>query len=804
MRKFYNGFTFKMIMFAISIIILCVVISTSITYYYSKKQVVSGLANELIGIVNSTAPVISSDELSTIHATSQNTFSGSPAFEKIRDLLVKIKDSTGLIGHNQGSPLYILRPVPGTSDKLEFVVMTDKNQEGQFFVGNQIPMEPHHKLALQGNSAATDIYSDAEGFWISATAPVFDKKGDVVAILQADRPITFYRQKLFELANRLILGAVVTIFITSILAFFFARRLAAPIRELSIAANEVGKGKLDYVVNIKTKDELGLLGQQFNQMTSQLREYTSGLEKMVEDRTQELVIMKERAEAANQAKSSFLANMSHELRTPLNAVIGLSEMLLEDAIDANDKANIESLKRINGAGKHLLDLINTILDLSKIEAGKTELLLEEFDLYLLLNEVRLLTEPLVANKNNQFALDANKQLGAMYADSVKVKQILINLVSNAAKFTESGEIILAVKKTQKSFIFTLRDTGIGMTPEQLDRLFEAFSQADASITRKYGGTGLGLVITKKLVEMMGGMIKVESKFHQGTTFTVELPIQVKGTQEVALVSGMQLKLEKTNVLLSNKILIIDDDQTTQEMISHYLKDQGYEILQAKTGEEGIKLARTSHPGIIILEVALSSGISGWDVIALLKREPETKDIIIIVISIIDDKNKGYALGAIDYLVKPIQRQALLDTINKYKKHTAISKVLLVDDEKADREYLRRILERNNWEVTEAGNGKEAIESLDVEIPDVIILDLIMPVMDGFDFLDYMRSKPERWSTIPIIVVTAKTMHAEDYKRLNGRVFQVIEKSKQTKKNLCAALSDLLASYLEPHSKDIKK
>ncbi len=595
------------------------------------------------------------------------------------------------------------------------------------------------------------------------------------------------------------LGAFLSILITSLLAFLFAKRISTPILKLSEAAEEIGRGNLDYVVDIhhKSKDEIGILADQFNHMLSQLRSYTRDLEKMVDERTKELKVMKERAESASQAKGTFLANMSHELRTPLNAVIGLSEMLFEDAKEKKDESLVEPLQRINRAGKHLLDLINSILDLSKIEAGKIELVLEEFDIKMMMNDIKILSEPLAAKKANQLVLTVDDALGKMVADSVKVKQIIINLISNACKFTEKGQVKISARKEKDMIVFEVSDTGIGMTPDQLSNLFQAFTQGDATTTRKYGGTGLGLTISKKLCELMGGRITVVSEVEKGTTFTVAIPliVQKHEVSSAALVSGLSSKqLSQFTVQASDKnkkILIIDDDDTSRAIIVRFLKEQGYETLEAKSGEEGVQLARSAAPGIVILEIALTGAITGWDVIALLKGFPETKDIIIIVISIMDEKNKGYSLGAVDYLVKPIERKVLLDTVEKFRKGaTGLSKVLVVDDEEDTRVFFRSVLEKSNWIVTEAKNGKEAIDQLKQMQPDVILLDLMMPVMDGFDFLDYLRKTPH-WLSIPVLVVTAKVLTPEDRERLSGKVFQIIQKSSHTKDDICQSLSSLI-------------
>jgi len=597
------------------------------------------------------------------------------------------------------------------------------------------------------------------------------------------------------------LGAALSIIITSLLAVLYARRISVPIEKLSVAAIEIGKGNLDQTVDIRSKDEIGFLAEQFNRMVTQLKKYTTDLEKMVEERTQELKVMKERAESASQTKSTFLANMSHELRTPLNAVIGLSEMLYEDAKEKNETAVSDPLQRINNAGKHLLDLINSILDLSKIEAGKIELMLEEFDIKQLLNDIKFMSEPLASKKNNLLEFTVDPALTKMIADSLKVKQIVINLISNACKFTEKGKVSVNAKKDGDNIQIDVTDTGIGMTPDQLAMIFQAFTQADATTTRKYGGTGLGLAISKKLCELMGGTIKVVSEISKGTTFSIYLPLVVKKpeSQSGILLSGSEAKRIEGKVpeikSKFNKILIIDNDPDSRKIITGFLKDQGYETIEASTGEEGVQMARTQSPGMVILEISLTGTLTGWDVIALLKASPETKDIIIIVISILDEKNKGYSLGAVDYLVKPIDRKILLESIERFRKAASgLSKVLVVDDDESTRMFFKSVLEKNNWTVIEAGNGQEAIEQLKHVVPDVILLDLMMPVMDGFDFLDYFRKTPQ-WLSIPVIVVTSKILTPEERENLKGKVFEIIEKSGHTKEDICKSLSLLIKSKM---------
>ena len=387
------------------------------------------------------------------------------------------------------------------------------------------------------------------------------------------------------------------------------------------------------------------------------------------------------AEKADAAKSTFMANMSHELRTPLNAVIGYSEMLQEEAIDLGHNEFIPDLKKINAAGKHLLDLINSVLDLSKIEAGKMELYLESFEVRNLITDVAAVIEPLVAKNANRLAIHCAPDVGAMRADLTKVRQVLFNLLSNASKFTEAGTITLEVARRAgaagERLVFRVIDSGIGMTPEQMAKLFQPFTQADASTTRQYGGTGLGLTITKKFCEMMGGTVSVESEPGRGTSFTVELPAQVGEAK--AQVGQAVTPLFDVNAD-APLILVIDDDPAVQELMTRFLNREGFRAASALDGQEGLRLARELRPAAITLDVMMP-GMDGWAVLSALKAESATHDLPVIMLTIVDEKNLGYALGAAEYLNKPIDRERLLALLKKYRPDIQTGSVLVVEDDR---------------------------------------------------------------------------------------------------------------------------
>ena len=490
-------------------------------------------------------------------------------------------------------------------------------------------------------------------------------------------------------------------------------------------------------------------------------------------------------EVAGKHKSEFLANMSHELRTPLNAIIGYSEMLQEEAEDLGTTAFIPDLKKINSAGKHLLELINGVLDLSKIEAGKMELYLEDFDVAGMLEDIAAVIEPLVDKNVNAFDKHWDKSLGKMRADLTKTRQALFNLLSNASKFTDHGTVTLSVERSSLEngdwITFTVTDTGIGMTEEQMTRLFEEFSQADASVTRKYGGTGLGLALSRRLARMMGGEITVTSQAGLGSTFVMRLPAAVAaGAAEVRPGTGTG----------GSTILVIDDDAAVRDLMQRFLAKEGFRIVTATGGEQGLRLAQEMKPDAITLDVMMP-GMDGWAVLSALKADPGTADIPVVMLTIVDDKNLGYALGADDYLTKPIDREKLLAAMRKYRHDLP---VLVVDDDEVLRELLRRILEKDGYTVTEARNGREALARLAEITPGLILLDLMMPEMDGFELVEELRHHTS-WRSIPILVVTAKELTVDDRGRLNGYVEKILQKGASSRDALLREVGDLVAASM---------
>jgi PAS domain S-box-containing protein len=513
---------------------------------------------------------------------------------------------------------------------------------------------------------------------------------------------------------------------------------------------------------------------------------------------------KEAAETANKAKSAFLANMSHELRTPLNAIIGYSEMLREEASDSGYDEITPDLEKIRTAGKHLLELINNILDLSKIEAGRMDLYYEHFTVDGLLDEVVATIEPLVEKNGNRLVVERTEPLGTIHADLTKTRQVLLNLLSNATKFTEKGMVMLRVRKAQEEdtdldcVFFDVIDTGIGMTPDQLNGLFREFTQADASTTRKYGGTGLGLAISKRFCQMMGGDITVTSEQGVGSTFSVMLPVGRPGEAAPAL----SLKPGTLGSVRGKAtVLVIDDDENVRELVERTLSHAGLQVLTAASGEEGIALAHAHLPQVITLDVMMPD-MDGWSVLGRLKADPQLSNIPVIMLTIVDDKTRGFALGAADYLTKPVDRDRLLTLVESYGRASETgdqrtnngATVLVVEDDTTTREMLRKMLEKEGWKVTEADNGTAALGRMSEHKPDLVLLDLMMPQMDGFEVIRVMRSTM-LWRSIPIVVLTAMDLTPADRMRLNGYVERVLQKGLYQHDELLSDVRDLVLSYV---------
>jgi PAS domain S-box-containing protein len=504
------------------------------------------------------------------------------------------------------------------------------------------------------------------------------------------------------------------------------------------------------------------------------------------------------SEQATRAKSDFVASMSHELRTPLNAIIGYSEILFEDAQSSGRESEMADLRKIQDAGKHLLGLIDNVLDLSKIEAGKMTLYLETFELRPMIDSVAATVTALAKKTGNVLVVSCADEVGAIHSDLTKVRQTLFNLLSNACKFTRNGTITLtALRDTNEAgdwVEFQVRDTGIGMTPDQQAKVFEAFTQADDSTTRNYGGTGLGLAITKSFCRLMGGDVTLASEAGKGTTFMVRLPAVTRAASDIA-VSAAEKRSETPQVREPEHapiVLVVDDDPNARELLSRHLRRGGYAVRMAANGEEAMQLTRTLQPDVVMLDVLMPQ-MDGWAVLSAMKEDPVLAEIPVIMVTIVDNQNIGFSLGAADYLIKPIDRDRLVRAVEKCCPRGAPRHVLIVEDDASTSELMGRALRQIDCTVTQAENGRVGLERLNEALPDAILLDLMMPEMDGFEFIAQVRAE-SRWRRIPIIVVTAKTLTAEDRARLNGQVQRLVHKGEYSGKAVLAALDELVPRH----------
>jgi signal transduction histidine kinase/DNA-binding response OmpR family regulator len=625
--------------------------------------------------------------------------------------------------------------------------------------------------AMQGREVVRVISQDSLRYDVGWSAAKSQSAYHVIGRLDASS----VRKELWAYVGRIILFVILIVaFVTAGTMLAVGATVITPILRLRndmLTAGSEGSSENFYSRSVKRNDELGDVMAAFNSMFDQIGSRTAKLFAANEQLQREIAERKraeEAAEAANQSKSAFLANMSHELRTPLNAIIGYSEILMEEAEDLGHEEFIPDVQKIHVSGKHLLVLINNILDLSKVEAGKMELYLETFHIPNMIEDVVSTIQPLVDKNANTLKVNCEVDLGTVHADLTKLRQVLFNLLSNACKFTEQGTIYLDVTRVIKDglgwFTFSVRDTGIGMTSEQMAKLFQAFSQVHDPVGSSYGGTGLGLVISKRFCQMMGGDISVNSEYGAGSTFTIRLPAEsqfrVEGPVAPAEDRAEPLPEEASSVL------VIDDDPNVQDLMRRLLSKEGFRVVTASAGEEGLKLAGELRPDVITLDVIMPS-MDGWAVLSALKANPELADIPVIMLTI-------------------------STILQKYRRDLPQFQVLLVEDDAETREILRQMLLKTGCSVIEAENGRVALERIADSQPALILLDLMMPEMDGFQFVAELRNH-EQWRSIPVVVITAKDITPEDRLRLNGYVEKILQKETYTSEKLLAEVRDLVVT-----------
>lgn len=550
----------------------------------------------------------------------------------------------------------------------------------------------------------------------------------------------------------------------------------------------------------------------------ELQDLSNKLEEKVFKRTAELRQVNMDLQKSNQYKSDFIANMSHELRTPLNSVIGFSELLLTEPIGELNIPQTKYLNNIHSSGKHLLQLINSILDIAKIESGRIKLALEEFSISSAVDEVDNIIMPLAQKNKIHLKKEVEKGL-SLVADKIKFKQVLYNLIGNAIKFTDKDgtiglfislldkkvELPVSLRNRDRAVFIRVEDSGIGIESEDIDRIFREFEQVDSSLSRNYEGVGLGLPLTKKFIEMHGGIIWVESEVGKGSSFNFVIPPLTLQTEVSELIeagsSGFSLEEECLPRLegLRDKpptILVIEDDKGTQELLTLHLTRAGYKVLHAVDGVEGIERAKNEKPFIILLDIMLPMK-DGWEVLQELKSDAETKNIPVIINSIVNNKELGFTLGAADYLVKPLGKDALLKSIKEIniltKRGKRPIKILIIDDDKKSLQSLSKILDGGGFAIHGALTVKEGFDTAVEVRPDIILIDIALPAASGFDVIKKLKESPSTKET-PILVLTEGDISKDEKLKLLSQIESIMQKELFSKDELLSEIRKMELLY----------
>ena len=625
-------------------------------------------------------------------------------------------------------------------------------------------------------------------------------------ILAAEQQ-TLDLQKTVRFTDRITLAIYLfTIALTVSLGYLLIRYTNRSLNELNLGTVRIGGGDLKYHIPVNNDDEIGDLTIAFNEMSDKLSNAMAQVQQS-----------KEKADQANRSKTNFLANMSHELRTPLNAIIGYSEMIIEDYREEkslDEEQAVEDLARILSSGRHLLQLINDVLDLAKIESGNMTVFNETFDSVDIIEELINTMAPIAKKGDNLLVLEKSQDIPNLYNDAVKFRQLFLNLLSNACKFTHSGKITILVTYNEKTrhAVYHVSDTGIGMTPSQLTRVFEAFVQADSSTSKKYGGTGLGLAICKQFVELMDGSMDVTSAEGEGTTFTILLPtrkpiqkntdaIPAENQQELGLDLNSAMDSESTSVAEEDalgRVLVIDDDPESRQLLLRHLEKESYIGLEAEDAKQGIAIANEKQPDLILLDLMMPN-IDGWTALSVLKESPNTRHIPVILQSMLDEKNLGLDLGAAEFLPKPVDRQRMATILRHLNPQDRRGSALLIAPETESRQLLLEELADEAWQCMVATSMAQVIERVQQKSPDIIFIGLGMPYDSVVEILAMLSGNNDELVdsennedqlatlsapiTAPIYVVSETPLGSSQSRRLDLPADQILLFNKDDKSSL---------------------
>ncbi len=516
---------------------------------------------------------------------------------------------------------------------------------------------------------------------------------------------------------------------------------------------------------------------------AELRQHRNHLESLVAERTRELAQARDEALAATKAKSTFLANMSHELRTPLNSIIGFTSILRDQLSGPVNSEQRNQLNMVYNSSRHLLDLINDILDLSKVEAGKMTFNKENISVTRLVADLAEVIRPQAEAKGLGFNVMELSSSFSLFTDEHRLRQIMLNLIGNAIKFTAKGNVTLTVEMVDRMAVFNVIDTGIGIAEEETERIFKAFQQLDDGTERQFEGTGLGLAISRQLAELLGGAISVQSEPGMGSTFTLQIPLAR------ALTGTTQLREKMPRGGASQRVvLVVDDEEGARELLRNHLEREGYRVVFAEDGHSARIMAREYNPEVITLDILMPDQ-SGWEVLAQLKQDPLTAHIPVIEVSVLEENNIGLSLGAVDYLVKPVEGGRLRRALQRAV--TSATDILVIEDHESDAELLRALLEPEGFNVYHASDGMSGLQMVEQLKPALVLVDLMLPGMSGFEVIERLRENPNL-AGVPIVVISAKELTAEESAFLNGTVERVIAKAQFSRDSFLAEVNACLA------------